>query len=190
MTNFIDELKEIGTAVQKLHSAANAMDNLATLDEWRGNSHENIRNLFIALAEAASITSHTLLGDMGDGKRVNDKKYLHILAEAAGMLASFYSAAALDAAKATNYGVLKERFGKLNDLDDTWHYSAHKDLCYAVGVYQQLEANLSVAEFRARREFRVKENYRESALKAEKRAEDLEKENRALRKLIAGGDQP
>ncbi|KGM18252.1 hypothetical protein CAURIC_03090 [Corynebacterium auriscanis] len=27
------------------------MDNFATLDEWRGNSHENIRNLFIALVE-------------------------------------------------------------------------------------------------------------------------------------------
>lgn len=190
MTNFIDELKEIGTAVQKLHSTANAMDNLATLDKWRGNSHEDIRNLFTVLAEAAHVTSHALLGDLGDGKGVDDKVFLYVLAEAAGSLADFYSAAALDAAKATNHDILKGSFGELSDLNDTGHYSAHKSFCYAVGVYQQLEANLSVAEFRARREYRAKENYRESALKAEKRAEDLAKENHALRKLIAGGGQP
>ena len=192
MTNFIDELKEICTAVQQLYRAADAMDNLATLDAWRGNSHEDIRNLFTALADAAHITSHTLLGDLGDlgdGKRVNDKQFLYVLADAAGSLANFYSAAALYAAKATNYDILKESFGELSDLDDTWHYDAHKNFCHAVGVYQKLEGSLLNAEFRARRESRAKENYRESALKAEKRVEELEKENRELRKLIAGRTQ-
>lgn len=185
MNNFIDELKNIGSAVQAFHKAAEAMDNLAPLDTWRGNSHEEIRNLLTALANAAHITASTLTGDLGDSPRISDNTFLSVLAESTAALARFYTAAVQDAAKATNPKMLKEWFGESIDLNDSWHYSAHCSMCEAVSVYPELSSKLQHAEFRARREYMAKENYRESALKAEKQVEDLTKENRRLRKLIA-----
>ncbi|QMV86356.1 hypothetical protein HW450_06580 [Corynebacterium hindlerae] len=186
MTNFITELKKISPAVQALYNAADSMDNLATLDTWRGNSHEEIRGLLTALADAASITAEALTGDLRDSSHISTNTYLPVLAGSTAALARFYTAAVRDAAEATNPKMLKERFGESSDLNDSWHYYAHVAACAAVGVYPDLSNKLRNAEFRARRKYRAKENYRESALKAEKQVEDLTKENRMLRALIAG----
>lgn len=187
MTNFIDELKNIGHTVQQLHKVSDAMDNLATLDEWRGNTHESIRSLFASLAECAHITAATLLGDLNDGERVRENLFLSVLAETVATLTGFYSAAVLEEAKATNPQCIESAFGKLNDFHDTYHYSAHVTLCEATGVFPRIESHIQNIEYRANRKYNPKENCRESTIKAEQRAEKLDKENRALRKLIAGG---
>lgn len=161
MTNYIDELKNIPSAVQALHKAAETMDNFAPLDTWRGNTNEDIRNVLISLADAAHITASTLTGDLGDSPRISTNTYLSVLAESTAAIASFYATAVRDAAKATNPEMLKEWFGESNNLDDSWHYSAHQAMCSAASVYSELVSALQHAELRARRKHQAKENYRE-----------------------------
>lgn len=189
MTNYIDELKNIGSAVQPIYKAAEAMDNLAPLDTWRGNTHEEIRNVLISLAEAAHITTSTLTGDLGATPQIKTRTFLEVLAESTMALTNFYAAAVRDEAKATNLSMLEESFEESHNLDDSWHCYAHSAICSAVSIYPELVSALQTAEFRARRQRQAKENYRESALKAEKQVEDLKKENQRLRKLIAHAEQ-